>query len=89
MAATATPGVLRSRTRILVASADPAFRKRIMADPAYADTLNAEAIGGAHAGEIGAIPMRRRAARPESSRIWMRRRSRRRSESSIHGFRWN
>jgi len=49
MAATATPGVLRSRTRVLVASADPAFRKRIMADPAYADTLNEEAIGGAHA----------------------------------------
>ena len=49
MAATATPGVLRSRTRILIASADPAFRKRIMTDPAYADTLNEEAIGGAHA----------------------------------------
>jgi transcriptional regulator with GAF, ATPase, and Fis domain len=49
MAATATPGVLRSRTRILVASADAAFRKRIMTDPAYADTLNEEAIGGAHA----------------------------------------
>jgi transcriptional regulator with GAF, ATPase, and Fis domain len=49
MAATATPGVLRSRTRILVASADPAFRKRIMTDPAYANSLNEEAIGGAHA----------------------------------------
>jgi transcriptional regulator with PAS, ATPase and Fis domain len=49
MAATATPGVLRSRTRILVASADPAFRKRIMTDPAYANALNEEAIGGAHA----------------------------------------
>jgi transcriptional regulator with GAF, ATPase, and Fis domain len=49
MAATATPGVLGSRTRILVASADPAFRKRIMTNPAYANALNEEAIGGAQA----------------------------------------
>jgi transcriptional regulator with GAF, ATPase, and Fis domain len=49
MAATATPGVICSRTRLLVASADPAFRKRIMTDPAYANALNQEAIGGAQA----------------------------------------
>jgi DNA-binding NtrC family response regulator len=48
MAATA-PGVIRSRSRILVASADPAFRKRVMKDPAYADALSEEAVGGAHA----------------------------------------
>ncbi len=49
MAAIAAPGVIRSRTRILVASADPAFRKRVMRDPVYADALSEEAIGGAHA----------------------------------------
>src|ERR1700730_9245925 len=48
MAATATP-VLRPPTRILVASADPAFRKRMMTDPAYANALSEEAIGGAQA----------------------------------------
>src|ERR1700736_1038613 len=48
MAATATP-VLRPPTRILVASADPAFRKRMMTDPAYAHALSEEAIGGAQA----------------------------------------
>src|SRR5271170_5524706 len=49
MAATATAGVIRSRSRILVASADPEFRKRVMADPAYAGVFSEEAIGGAHA----------------------------------------
>ena len=49
MAATATPGVICSRTRILVASADAAFRKRILNDPAYANALGEEAIGGAQA----------------------------------------
>src|SRR5271154_4317011 len=49
MAATATPGVICSRTRILVASADAAFRKRILNDPAYANTFSEEAIGGAQA----------------------------------------
>jgi transcriptional regulator with GAF, ATPase, and Fis domain len=48
MAATATP-VISSRTRILVASADPAFRKRMMTDPAHPDALSEEAIGGAQA----------------------------------------
>src|SRR5271156_3733282 len=49
MAATATTGVICSRTRILVASADAAFRKRILNDPAYANALSEEAIGGAQA----------------------------------------
>jgi transcriptional regulator with GAF, ATPase, and Fis domain len=49
MAASATPGVIRCRSRILVASADPAFRRRMMNDPAYADALSEEAFGGAHA----------------------------------------
>ena len=49
MAATATPGVICSRTRILVASADAAFRKRILNDPAYANAFSEEAIGGAQA----------------------------------------
>jgi transcriptional regulator with GAF, ATPase, and Fis domain len=48
MAATAAP-VLRSHSRILIASADPAFRKRVMADPAYAGAFSEEAVGGAHA----------------------------------------
>jgi len=39
MAATAAP-VLRSHSRILIASADPAFRKRVMADPAYAGAFS-------------------------------------------------
>jgi len=49
MAATATPGVICSRTRILVASADAAFRKRILNDPAYANAFSEEAIGGVQA----------------------------------------
>ncbi len=49
MAASSTPGVIRCRSRILVASADPAFRRRMMNDPAYADALSEEAFGGAHA----------------------------------------
>jgi len=48
MAATATP-VISSHTRILVASADAAFRKRMMMHPAYANALSEEAIGGAQA----------------------------------------
>ena len=48
MAATAAP-VLRSHSRILIASADPAFRKRVMADPAHAGAFSEEAVGGAHA----------------------------------------
>ena len=49
MAAIATSGLARSRSRILVASADPAFRKRVMRDPMYAEALSEEAVGGAHA----------------------------------------
>jgi transcriptional regulator with GAF, ATPase, and Fis domain len=49
MAATATPGLLGSRNRILIASADPSFRKRVMKDPVYAGSLSEEAVGGAHA----------------------------------------
>src|SRR3984957_17660845 len=49
MAATATPGVICSRTRILVASADAAFRKRILNEPAYANAFSEEANGGAQA----------------------------------------
>jgi DNA-binding NtrC family response regulator len=49
MAATATPSFIRSRNRILIASADPSFRKRVMKDPVYAGSLSEEAVGGAHA----------------------------------------
>ena len=49
MAAIATSGLVRSRSRILIASADPAFRKRVMRDPMYAEALSEEAVGGAHA----------------------------------------
>ncbi len=49
MAATATPGVMRARNRILVASADPSFRDRVKRSSVYADALSEEAVGGAHA----------------------------------------
>jgi transcriptional regulator with GAF, ATPase, and Fis domain len=49
MAATATPSVMRTRSRILVASADPMFRDRVKRSPAYADVMSEEAVGGAHA----------------------------------------
>jgi transcriptional regulator with GAF, ATPase, and Fis domain len=49
MAATATPGVMRTRSRILVASADPIFRDRVKRNPVYADAMSEEAVGGAHA----------------------------------------
>lgn len=49
MAATATPGVMRTRSRILVASADPLFRDRVKRNPVYADAMSEEAVGGAHA----------------------------------------
>ena len=49
MAATATPSVLLPRTRVLVASADSGFRKRLMTDPLYASAWREEASGGAHA----------------------------------------
>ena len=49
MAAIATPSFVRSRSRILVASADPALRKRVLQDPLYAESDSEEAVGGAHA----------------------------------------
>jgi CheY-like chemotaxis protein len=49
MAATATPSVMRTRSRILVASADPLFRDRLKRNPMYADAMSEDAVGGAHA----------------------------------------
>ena len=49
MAATATPSVMRARSRILVASADPLFRDRVKRSPVYADAMSEDAVGGAHA----------------------------------------
>ncbi len=49
MAATATPSVMRTRSRILVASADPLFRDRVKRSSVYADSMSEEAVGGAHA----------------------------------------
>jgi transcriptional regulator with GAF, ATPase, and Fis domain len=49
MAATATPGFVRSRNRILIASADASFRERVLNDPRYAGAVREEAVGGAHA----------------------------------------
>src|SRR5882757_10300649 len=49
MAATATPSLMRTRNRILVASADPLFRDRVKRSPVYADSMSEEAVGGAHA----------------------------------------
>jgi transcriptional regulator with GAF, ATPase, and Fis domain len=49
MAAIATSGLVRSRNRILIASADAAFRKHVMKDPVYAGSCSEEAFGGAHA----------------------------------------
>jgi DNA-binding NtrC family response regulator len=49
MAATATPSVMRTQNRILVASADPLFRDRVKRNPVYAEALSEEAVGGAHA----------------------------------------
>ena len=49
MAATAAPGFARTRNRLLIASADASFRKRVMEDPLYAGSLSEEAVGGAQA----------------------------------------
>jgi transcriptional regulator with GAF, ATPase, and Fis domain len=49
MAATATPSLVRQPRRILIASADAAFRERVAKDPLYAGLLREEAVGGAHA----------------------------------------
>ena len=49
MAAIATPTFLRSRTRILIASADASLRQRVKEDPLFAESDSEEAVGGAHA----------------------------------------
>jgi DNA-binding NtrC family response regulator len=49
MSATAISNAVLPRTRVLVASADSGFRKRLMTDPLYASAWREEASGGAHA----------------------------------------
>jgi transcriptional regulator with GAF, ATPase, and Fis domain len=49
MAAAATPSLVRSYSRILVASSDPLFRKWLIKSPACAEAVSEEAVGGAHA----------------------------------------
>jgi transcriptional regulator with GAF, ATPase, and Fis domain len=49
MAAAATTSLARCHSRILVASADSSFRKRLMKSPACVRALSEEAVGGAHA----------------------------------------
>jgi transcriptional regulator with GAF, ATPase, and Fis domain len=49
MAATAPSSVLASRNRVLIASADPAFRQRVMKSASLAAAVSEEAVGGAHA----------------------------------------
>lgn len=49
MAAAAATSILRCANRILVASADSTFRKRLIASPLYVEALSEEAVGGAHA----------------------------------------
>ncbi|MGB6462309.1 MAG: sigma-54 dependent transcriptional regulator [Candidatus Acidiferrum sp.] len=49
MAAAAAPSILRSSNRILIASADSSFRKRLIESPPYLQAISEEAVGGAHA----------------------------------------
>jgi len=49
MAAIATPYVVRTKPRVLIASSDAGFRKRVMGSPMYAGASSEEAVGGAHA----------------------------------------
>jgi transcriptional regulator with GAF, ATPase, and Fis domain len=49
MSATVTHNIISPRMRLLVASADSNFRKRIMANPLYASAQREEASGGAQA----------------------------------------
>jgi transcriptional regulator with GAF, ATPase, and Fis domain len=49
MAAIAAPVMARTRSRVLIASADPIFRQRVMRSATYAGALSEEAVGGAHA----------------------------------------
>lgn len=48
-AAAATTPFVRHYSRILVASADSTFRRRLISNPAYGRALSEEAVGGAHA----------------------------------------
>jgi DNA-binding NtrC family response regulator len=48
-AAAATPNFISLQSKVLVASADPGFRNSIVNSAQYADSLCAEAEGGAHA----------------------------------------
>jgi DNA-binding NtrC family response regulator len=48
-AAAATPNFISLRSKVLVASADPGFRNRIVNSATYADSRCEEAVGGAHA----------------------------------------
>jgi DNA-binding NtrC family response regulator len=48
-AAAATPNFISLQSKVLVASADPGFRNSIVNSARYADSLCAEAEGGAHA----------------------------------------
>jgi transcriptional regulator with GAF, ATPase, and Fis domain len=49
MAAVAAPQLIRSRARILVASANPSFRRQLLESPLFAASQGEEAVGGAHA----------------------------------------
>ncbi|MGA2420254.1 MAG: sigma-54 dependent transcriptional regulator [Candidatus Acidiferrum sp.] len=49
MSATATPNMIAPRTRLLVASADAVFRKRVLSNPLYAGVHREEVSGGAQA----------------------------------------
>lgn len=49
MASAAAPSILRSSNRILIASADSSFRKRLIESPLYLQAISEEAVGGAHA----------------------------------------
>jgi|tagenome__1003787_1003787.scaffolds.fasta_scaffold20984480_3 transcriptional regulator with GAF, ATPase, and Fis domain len=49
MAAIAAPVMARTRSCVLIASADPIFRQRVMRSATYAGALSEEAVGGAHA----------------------------------------
>jgi transcriptional regulator with GAF, ATPase, and Fis domain len=49
MAAIAAPTLMRARNRVLVASADAAFRSRLMKRDELEESYSEEAVGGAHA----------------------------------------
>ncbi len=49
MAAIATPSYIRSRNRVLVASADPVFRSLMKKNREDSGSMSEEAVGGAHA----------------------------------------